>query len=109
MDDKQFSEILESAISTYGIIPQMHQCTEEMAELIVAMSKYRRADSEEELEKAIENFIEEIADVYIMLQQMIVAVERLLPEEGMGKIKNQIDYKVNRLKERIENEQRNVY
>lgn len=104
MDDRTFKETLERAIHKYGDMMQMRQCIEEMAELTQAISKYQRAYSEEEVEKAIDNLIEEIADVHIMVQQMIMIIMRLFSDEGRGRINDQIEYKVNRLRERIENE-----
>ena len=51
----------------YGLDAQINQSMEEMAELIQALNKYRRANR-----SLIElrNVIEEIADVEIMLEQL---------------------------------------
>lgn len=50
----------------YGMNPQMNQATEEMAELIQALNKYRRKPGDE----TRAHVIEEVADVEIMLEQM---------------------------------------
>lgn len=54
----------------YGYPTQSNQLIEECAELIQAVSKYRRADSPATRMSAMENLTEEIADVEIMLAQI---------------------------------------
>lgn len=54
----------------YGYPAQSNQLIEECAELIQAISKYRRADSPATRMAAMENLTEEIADVEIMLGQI---------------------------------------
>ena len=51
---------------------QLMICVEEMAELMQAISKIKRADTadEEVINGCIYKIIEEMADVYIMLEQM---------------------------------------
>ena len=51
---------------------QLMICVEEMAELMQAISKIKRADTadEEAINGCIYKIIEEMADVYIMLEQM---------------------------------------
>ena len=51
----------------YGFVSQSRQTIEEMAELTVAISKIHRDWNKEHLD----NLIEELADVQIMLEQMI--------------------------------------
>lgn len=51
----------------YGLEEQSRQCIEEMAELTVAINKVHRHWSDEN----IDNMIEEMADVQIMLNQLI--------------------------------------
>lgn len=50
----------------YGYPAQSNQLMEECAELIQAVNKYKRYGNDE----ALKNFIEEIADVEIMLEQI---------------------------------------
>lgn len=59
----------------YGVDHQINQATEEMAELIQALNKYRRLTIERvDLTKAVDHVTEEIADVELMLSQ----IKRLL-------------------------------
>ena len=85
-------DILEMAIEKYGE-KQLDQAQEELAELIVAISKHKRNANK----LTIANVIEEIADVRIMLKQVMM----LLNIEEF-QIKNEELYKLNRLKKRLE-------
>ena len=87
-------KILRKAIDTYGTEAQMMQCIEEMAELIQAINKYFRANTNEEMVKAYISVIEEISDVQIMLEQM-----RLL--FGDKAVDEQITAKLGRLQKRL--------
>ena len=87
-------KILRKAIDTYGTEAQMMQCIEEMAELIQAINKYFRANTDEEMAKAYISVIEEISDVQIMLEQM-----RLL--FGDKAVDEQITAKLGRLEKRL--------
>ena len=60
-------DILEMAIEKYGE-KQLDQAQEELAELIVAISKHKRNANK----LTIANIIEEIADVRIMLKQVMM-------------------------------------
>lgn len=69
----------------YGYEAQSNQLVEECAELIQAVSKYRRArgtGQETPLKEqvALDNLIEEIADVEIMLEQIKYLLK--IPEGG---------------------------
>ena len=63
--------VLESAISVFGLRSQKDMAIEEMSELTKALCKERRARTKVERAEARANIIEEIADVYIMLQQLM--------------------------------------
>lgn len=64
-------DICIKAINTYGDSHQLGIAMEELAELIQACNKYRRAlDGSFSLEKAKQMLIEEIADVEICLTQI---------------------------------------
>lgn len=67
MDKKQ---AIDNIAKHYGLPNQLAQLTEECAEAIVAVNKMRRAKTGTEYEKAVKNFIEEVADVEIMCRQM---------------------------------------
>ncbi|WP_294131826.1 hypothetical protein [uncultured Clostridium sp.] len=86
-------DILEKAIEKYGE-KQLDQAQEELAELIVAISKYKRNENK----FTISNVIEEIADVNIMIKQVMM----LLDIEEF-EVKNEEISKLNRLKKRLLN------
>lgn len=83
--------ILEKAVEKYGE-KQLDQAQEELAELIVAISKYKRNENK----FTISNVIEEIADVNIMIKQVM-----MLLDIKEFEVKNEELYKLNRLKKRI--------
>ena len=87
-------KILRKAIDTYGTEAQMMQCIEEMAELIQAINKYFRANTDEEMAKAYVSVIEEISDVQIMLEQMRIVF-------GDKSVDKQITAKLGRLEKRL--------
>lgn len=63
--------IMRNAIETYGVQAQCDVAAEEMAELTKAIMKIRRvADDYEKTQPALENLLEEIADVDIMIDQL---------------------------------------
>ena len=86
-------DILEKAIEKYGE-RQLDQAQEELAELIVAINKHKRNANK----LTIANVIEEIADVRIMLKQVMM----LLDIEEF-EVKSEEIYKLNRLKKRLLN------
>ena len=94
---KQEKEIIMRAIETYGVKSQEDIAIEEMSELIKAILKNRRYSSLE----TRENIREEIADVFIMLTQLIV----IYTVPGENSILDTITEKLNRLKARIEAEE----
>ena len=83
--------ILEKAVEKYGE-KQLDQAQEELAELIVAISKYKRNENK----FTISNVIEEIADVNIMIKQVM-----MLLDIKEFEVKSEEIYKLNRLKERM--------
>lgn len=89
MSDK---EIIRQAVSHYGEIHQLIKALEEMGELIQAICKYldKISDSNKEHIK------EEVADVHIMCAQV---------EEIVGKSDTWVDYKLARLKERMDKDE----
>ena len=86
-------DILEKAIEKYGE-KQLDQAQEELAELIVAISKYKRNAHK----LTIANVIEEIADVNIMIKQVM-----MLLDIKEFEVKSEEIYKLNRLKKRLLN------
>ena len=87
--------VLESAIATFGIRNQKVMTIEEMSELTKALCKERRARTKIERAEARANIIEEIADVYIMLQQLIMIYDK------EGECQSAVDYKVDRLEQTV--------
>lgn len=68
-------EILREAVETYGKEAQVDMAIEEMSELTKALLKHRRAEHSPEAwdyEKTRRNILEEIADVIIMLMQLLM-------------------------------------
>lgn len=80
-------ESIKQIADYYGVDSQSRQCSEECAELIVALSKLRRDDVGPHC--AIYNVAEEIADVTIMIMQMMYLLD--IPDQ---QIKDIIDEKL---------------
>ena len=85
----------------YGYEAQSNQLVEECAELIQAVSKYRRAGGNGQIttkkaDIALENLVEEIVDVEIMLEQIKHLLD--IPEDNLQALKI---FKINRTKERM--------
>lgn len=94
-------EILQKAIETYGTHNQMLKCIEECSELSRAISRILTELSSGDgftTEASQENLYEELADVSIMISQVMVMFD--CTDEVIGwQLK-----KLNRLKERLEND-----
>lgn len=76
----------------YGEGPQLLILQEECAELIQAASKIRR-----DAPGAYEHFIDELADVSIMIQEMV----SFMDDDERTKLHKKINEKINRQLERI--------
>ena len=87
--------VLKDAISTYGISAQVDMAIEEMSELTKALCKERRSHLLPECAKARANVIEEIADVAIMLEQLLIIFDK------DNEIQKEVDYKIDRLEQRL--------
>ena len=87
--------ILEKAIETYGKDMQLNVAIEEFSELIKEICKNKRGRDN------IKNIIEEMADCYIMLEQLsiIFGIQNLA-------INDVVDAKIRRLEKRLEEEGR---
>lgn len=91
--------ILNRAIDTYGEEAQMDMCIEEMSELTKAILKLRRYQNAHEgncTEVLLDNIVEEVADVEIMLEQVKIMLE------CENSVNEQKEYKLKRLKERLD-------
>lgn len=89
--------VLKDAIATYGTAAQVDMAIEEMSELTKALCKERRTQLQ--LGKHAEahaNVIEEIADVAIMLKQLLIMFDK------DDEIQKEVDYKIDRLEQRLQ-------
>lgn len=59
-----FNNIYKEAVTKFGIVAQEYMCIEECAELIDVLAKQTRG------RVMVPDIIEELADVYIMVQQL---------------------------------------
>ena len=91
MTNREIINTYKQAIALYGEKAQKLMAIEEMSELTKEICK----DFRGELNR--ENLIEEMADVLIMLDQMLILYKISGEEVGLMRIK-----KVERLKERLE-------
>ena len=92
-------EVLERAVSTWGKEAQVDMAIEEMSELTKALLKERRAThypGTQAAEKARQGIFEEMADVIIMLMQL------LLIFGGRDTVQKALDEKMKRLAGRLE-------
>lgn len=84
-------EIMRSAIRKNGKVMQTVVAIEELSELQKELSKFIRGKGNRD------NLIEEVADVLIMITQ--IQIMFALPDD---EIKEVVDFKIKRLKERME-------
>jgi NTP pyrophosphatase (non-canonical NTP hydrolase) len=72
MSEEEYKKSIAAIVEHYGFNCQSRQLFEEMGELTVAINKWWRCDgSLEERSAKRANIVEELADVQIMLDQMI--------------------------------------
>ena len=90
MSNEEQQAVLQDAVDTFGFDNQQKVLQEECGELIVAASHYQRGRH-----GAFDNFVEELADVSIMVKQMLYAL-------GCDEMFEQIcEAKIERLKQRL--------
>lgn len=94
MKIKERNELYKLAVDKWGKREQLDMMQEEATELALACRKYIR-DPEE---NRFNDFMEEIADVEIMIEQM----KFMFSPSASALIEMQVNYKLNRLKKRIE-------
>ena len=90
MNYQEVTDTYKQAIETYGVRAQKLMAIEEMSELTKEICKDFRGKLDRE------HLIEEMADVLIMLDQMLLLYKSRGEEVGLMRIK-----KVERLKERL--------
>jgi len=87
-------KVYDDATELWGLGAQFDQMIEEMAELTVALNKYKRKHligHEYEGDNSIEaNLIEELADVTLCLEQLSIMF-------GEETVQQSVDYKLNKL------------
>lgn len=97
MDNKT---LYQEVVKKWGEKSQLGMAQEEAAELIQAISKYNRAvqfGSTSDVSKRIEELASEVADVSIMLEQ-IIQIFDITDVVSQAK-----EYKLNRLENRLKN------
>ena len=91
-------EVLQQAIDTYGSHAQEEMAIEEMSELTKAIVKRHRAADKPSYNKAMSGIAEEMADVIIMLTQLLMFYG------NRRDVQRAVDEKVKRLAGRLESE-----
>lgn len=96
MTKEERLKIYDEATTLWGLVAQYDQCIEEMAELTVAINKYKRKIlyGEYKGKDVAESVVEEIADVSLCLEQMMY----FFKDYNIDSI---IDKKLNKLKDEI--------
>ena len=104
MTNEQMIKIIQKAVDKYGE-KQLDIAQEEFAELIQALSKYKRAITPEEFRHAKIMVIEELVDAYIMLNQICLLLDLINNDfTANDSLNNMMEYKLRRLDKRMENE-----
>ena len=96
MKTEEAKSICRAAIAKYGISQQVAMAHEEMGELVVALHHLKRGKA------TVDDVITEIADVTIMIYQLAEMF-------GVEKVQAEIDRKLKRLSERMNNQQEEIF
>lgn len=107
LTEKDYAVEIEKIFDTYGFGAQSDVAVEEMAELTKAIMKFRRAiynENEMEYQRLIDDVAEEIADVQIMLWQLVYFLSTIGFDGGGAAVNELIHKKIDRQLERIKNE-----
>lgn len=89
-------ELLQAAVTAWGVEAQVMMAVEEMAELTQALSKAYRGK-----EGAVYNLLEEVADVRIMLDQLVLIFEPMANVKATFATRLAEDAKLTRLAFRL--------
>lgn len=94
---EQREELYIKAIEKWGEYSQLDQCLEEMAELMVAINKYKRLnmDLKDRKQEIMENLVEEIADTKLCIEQMEMMF-------GKDNVSDMVDRKMKKFKKCFE-------
>ena len=95
LSEKKKENIMREAICKYGIVQQQAVAMEELGELCQQIAKMIRGEG------SLINLVEEIADVYIVLDEL-----KLIFSLDEKEIDDEINFKLARLNERKRNETR---
>lgn len=87
-------KLINECVNIYGKRSQVDMAIEEMSELTKALLKERRVDTDNE-RKAADHIAEEMADVIIMLEQLMIIFD------NVEEIQEQINYKLERQRKRL--------
>ena len=87
-------KLINECVRIYGKSSQVDMAIEEMSELTKALLKERRVDTDNE-KKAADHIAEEMADVIIMLEQLMIIFD------NVEEIQEQITYKLERQRKRL--------
>ena len=90
--------ILQTAIEHYGVEIQLNKVQEELGKLITAISKWRNKDV------FLIEVVDEIVDAEIMIAQLKLILEKIYEIEISEDIEKTKEFKLNRLKQRIEDD-----
>lgn len=94
--EKETEERIKRIADYYGLDAQLDMLQEECAELIQAVSKYKRT--------RVTNIVEEMADVFIMLDQIIYLLNKEVASVDVEEfIALWMEKKIRRQLERIDN------
>ena len=95
---------LKTIADFYKLETQSRQFNEELAELIQANSKYLRYSNSDMEWKYLQNICEEVADVQIMIEQMLYLLD--IDKQAIEEIKmKKIDRQLERIKVEKEKEE----
>ena len=98
---------VQQIAETYGFEAQREMLIEECSELIQAVQKLKRADNSgdaERIDKATSAYLEEMADVSIMLEQMRYMLTPRLKQELDSYISKKLDRQIERIEQAKEKE-----
>lgn len=95
---------LKKIADHYGFDAQAEKAIEEMAELIVAIKNLKKLDGNEA--DYLVNFIEELADVKIMIEQLIYLNDKDVPDDCDLLTAPEIEFKIERQLKRIAEEEK---
>lgn len=102
---------VQQIADTYGYEAQREMLVEECSELIQAVQKLKRADASgdaERIDKATSNYLEELADVSIMLEQMRYMLTPRLKQELDNNVAKKLDRQIERI-ERAKEQEKEQY